>query len=70
MLSYQKYPNLSKSKDFEMLLKHKIPSGILESWEKEIEKYENGITDDDGEHTSIICWWEGLIGTLDLIGIS
>ena len=64
---YQKYPNLSKAKDFQTLLDHKIPADILESWEKEINRYENGISNEDCEHTSVICWWEGLIDTTNLI---
>lgn len=55
------FPSLSKCKDFWMIAG--LPESTLMSWEKEIEAYENSNSENEPEHTSIICWYERTITT-------
>ena len=65
--------NLSSCKDFNRLKKN-FSKEMLEMFEKTIEEYENGTSENDGysildldNQPIIIGWYEGLVTTDDLI---
>lgn len=58
-----KYTLLSQCKDFNLLVEH-FTDEELNRFEWEINKYDRG-----GNITTIVCWYEGSIGTSELIAM-
>lgn len=56
------YKNLSECNDYEILLKNFSPD-MLSYFEKQLIQYLNG----SNIHSSIVCWWENLMSTEELI---
>lgn len=56
------YRELEQCRDFEKL-KTVFDDDMLNYFGKQLEEYMNG----SEEHPAVVCWWEGMMGTEELI---
>ena len=60
-----RYGELEQCRDFEKL-KAAFDNDVLAYFEQQLEEYMNG----SEERPAVVCWWEGMIGTEELINQS